>query len=272
MYNTATWLQSPQNMHGVPSHVQLSDGRPSSSNSWKEDTVNGDATEVGTSAGSQAGIDMNDFGIDLNAVSSTSTAMSPTSQAFYSHPYSQHNYFMPGPFNAMPYGSVQWANQSLPLSNYSSLDGATSSTPPQLSAAPSQHSSSQSLMIDPSLTTINGSDSTRQQLSHSPNPSAQPSQPSQPRSYSAFQHPTLSINPSYVLPSQFYSSQPQQASQSQGTLSPHVLHASSPSTTNSTTQSLYSPPLPSTLTSTPTSSTADTQARKDKLLQDIKPL
>jgi len=149
MYNTAAaWLQSSQNVHGV-SHAQLSDGRPSSSTSWKEDTTGGDGAEVGTSASGQPSIDMNDFGIDLNAVPSNSTAMSPTSQAFYSHPYSQHNYFMPGPFNAMPYGSMQWANQSLPLSNYSSLDGATSAAPSsQSSSTPTQHSPPQSMMIE----------------------------------------------------------------------------------------------------------------------------
>jgi len=49
-----------------------------------------------------------------------------SSQSFY--PY-QTGFFLPtsvpGPYNAMPYGST-WVNHSLPLSNYSSLNGATS--------------------------------------------------------------------------------------------------------------------------------------------------
>jgi protein phosphatase 1 regulatory subunit 10 len=82
--------------------------------------------------------------------------MSSSSQPFY--PY-QTGFFMPtavqGPYNAMPYGST-WVNHSLPLSNYSSLNGATSANPSTSISQPqqSQHqqqqepSSPQPMMIE----------------------------------------------------------------------------------------------------------------------------
>ncbi|KAG9317074.1 hypothetical protein JVU11DRAFT_1261 [Chiua virens] len=129
-------------------------------------------------------------------------------------------------------------------------------------------------MIDPALTTISDTESSR--------PYAQPSsqvvsttQQTQSRSQQPqyqYQQPTLSINPSYVLPSHFYSHSPQhQQSQSQPTtLSPHVLHSPSTSMTG-TLSSYYSPSTSSTSTSTPAAS-INPQARKDKFSADIRSL
>src|ERR1700722_1441210 len=60
----------------------------------------------------------------------SSSASSPP-PPFYGHSY-QNNFFLPsavpGPYNAIAYGST-WGNQSqLPLSNYSTLNGATTTT------------------------------------------------------------------------------------------------------------------------------------------------
>lgn len=108
---------------------------------------------------------------------------------------------------------------------------------------------------------------------------------SQPRHPYQYQHPTLSINPAYVLPAHFYSShltQHQPTSQSQGTLSPHVLHSPT-STMIGQLSSFYaqSPSTPSTSTATTATSTAaapvqpptiNIQARKDSFITDVRPL
>lgn len=58
------------------------------------------------------------------SASSSSSASSAPSQAY---PYQQYNYYVPGPYNSTPYGSTQWNPASVPLSSYSSLNGATTS-------------------------------------------------------------------------------------------------------------------------------------------------
>jgi len=133
---------------------------------------------------------------------------------------------------------------------------------------------------------MNGSTSEpSRQYTQSPTHSAQPNPQSQPRQQYQYQHPTLSINPSYVLPAHFYSShltQHQPSSQSQGTLSPHVLH--SPTTTMMGPLSSFymqSPSTPSTSTTATTGTSTTTpaqpptisiQARKDNFTTDIRPL
>jgi protein phosphatase 1 regulatory subunit 10 len=115
---------------------------------------------------------------------------------------------------------------------------------------------------------------TSRQYSQLPNHVAQTTQQSQPRQQQQpqYQHqqPTLSINPSYVLPSHFYSHSLQhQHSQSQvpTTLSPHVLHSPSTPITGALS-SLYSP---STSTSTAAAPIVNLQARKDKFSADVRP-
>jgi protein phosphatase 1 regulatory subunit 10 len=102
-------------------------------------------------------------------------------------------------------------------------------------------------------------------------PATQQAQSRQQQSQYQYQQPTLSINPSYVLPSHFYSPQHQhQHAQSQpATLSPHVLHSPSTSMTG-ILSSFYSPSTSSTSTSTPAVS-INPQARKDKFSADIRP-
>lgn len=127
------------------------------------------------------------------------------------------------------------------------------------------------LFHSPALTTISDSEAGRSY----PQPSNPPAQTqSRPQPQYQYQQPTLSINPSYVLPPHFYSHSTQhQHSQSQSqpaTLSPHVLHSPSTSMAGNLS-SFFSPSTSSTSTSTPSVS-INPQARKDKFSADIKPL
>ncbi|KAJ7229156.1 hypothetical protein GGX14DRAFT_416895 [Mycena pura] len=159
------------------------------------------------------------------ASSSTTSAASPSSaQSGFS--------FYPGFYGAGAssyYSSwaTPQASQSpdpLPLSNYSTLNGATSTN-----TASSSQPSNANMMIDPTLTTMNGSTSngTHHSYPQQPNYSAQTSTQPQ-RQYYLGQFPI-----SYYLPQQ------QQQQQQQGTLSPHALHAP---TTNSLANAYYSQP------------------------------
>lgn len=72
---------------------------------------------------------------------STSSSISQP-PAYYGGPFNPfYLSSVPGPYNAVPYGSMSWTNPQthLPLSNYSTLNGATSTTSSQQSA--SQHQS-----------------------------------------------------------------------------------------------------------------------------------
>lgn len=104
--------------------------------------------------------------------------------------------------------------------------------------------------------------------------STQARQPLQPQQHSLpqsqpqypFQQSTLSVNPSYVLPSHFYShSLQRQQPQVQTTLSPHVLHSPTTPATSGISSIQLSPVA--TL-STP----LNPEARKNKLSTDIRPL
>ncbi|KAG6873975.1 hypothetical protein C0995_007931 [Termitomyces sp. Mi166 len=236
----------------------LSDERPSTS------TVNGAES---SSSSSSLAMDMSDFPLADMAVQSTSTT---NSQQFFSYP--AHNYLNFSPFNTMAYGSSSWpatttttttTQSHVPLSNYSSLNGATTSaTPPSTlasaSSQPQQHSPPQSkqpsqtpsqlhqaMIIDPSLATLNGTSRTTTtaapNMQHYPhaNYNAQSSalqpQPSSSSSASALsQQPQFTYSqlfPSlYRAPASYYQSQQQQQQQQQqqapqGTLSPQALHA-----------------------------------------------
>ncbi|KAG1767704.1 hypothetical protein EV702DRAFT_1146166 [Suillus placidus] len=269
----------------------LTGGTPSTDD-WKEQSspTNGAGVPPGTTA-QQPSLDLSDYTIGDLAGPSTSSSISPP-PAYYGGPFNPfYLSSVPGPYNAVPYGSMSWTNPQthLPLSNYSTLNGATSATSSQQSA--SQHQSppaqnQQPMMIDPALTTMNGSGSEPpRQYTQSPTHVAQSTSQSQPRHPYQYQHPTLSINPAYVLPPHFYSShltQHQPTSQSQGTLSPHVLHSPT-STMMGQLSSFYaqSPSTPSTSTvTTATSTTAapaqpptiNIQARKDSFVTDVRPL
>ncbi|KAG2114708.1 uncharacterized protein F5147DRAFT_677688 [Suillus discolor] len=269
----------------------LTGGTPSTDD-WKEQSspTNGAGGPPGTAA-QQPSLDLSDYTIGDLAGPSTSSSISQP-PAYYGGPFNPfYLSSVPGPYNAVPYGSMSWTNPQthLPLSNYSTLNGATSTTSSQQSA--SQHQSppapnQQPMMIDPALTTMNGSGSEPpRQYTQSPTHVAQPTPQSQPRHPYQYQHPTLSINPAYVLPAHFYSShltQHQPTSQSQGTLSPHVLHSPT-STMIGQLSSFYtqSPSTPSTSTATTATSTAaapaqpptiNIQARKDSFVTDVRPL
>ncbi|KAI6168929.1 hypothetical protein EDD17DRAFT_1772627 [Pisolithus thermaeus] len=223
--------QWPQNITD-----QAVDPSLSSNDDWKDRST---ATSSSSSSGAggstttaQPGLDLNDFGLgDIPATfddhtpagPSTSSSISPPPQSYFPQSFP--------PFYVPP--------TPLPLTTYSTLNGATSasqaSTSQQQQASLPANSTQSQMMIDPVLTTMSGSESAQ----HYPQSSNH-------------ENPTLSINPAYVLPSHFYSSQHQQ-SQVQTTLSPH---------------------LESTLrqSAAASSSTANSEARRTKLSADIRSL
>ncbi|KAI0289517.1 hypothetical protein BC826DRAFT_1098506 [Russula brevipes] len=234
--NASTWLQhSPaqvaQSSPAVQNDIADSRRRPSSnSNDWKDPPSPASGSN-GASAGS-GNIDLHDFGLgDLSTPQTSSTPLAASSPFFnYSN-----NFFLPSvpaSYNAMTYGSSSWSPQpgQVPLSTYSTLNGATSANSPAPLSQPSQTN------IDPALTTLSTSNP---QLSYSPpsNPSQQ--QPTSQHHLSLHsQYPQLSSlsiaysqasNPLASTLSQTAQSQLQSQSQqpqsSQGTLSPFALHA-----------------------------------------------
>ncbi|TFK64898.1 hypothetical protein BDN72DRAFT_889470 [Pluteus cervinus] len=186
-----------------------------------------------------------------------SQTLSPTPR-FYSQ-YATTPYYTAAPFNAIPYGP--WTvSTHIPLSSYSSLDGATSTSsstsPPasQTQATPQQApQASQQMMIDPALTTMSSTTTTQQptlsqhsQYSKSPsftNPTPPATQQQARSHFNPYsQLHTYGISPAY------YQHHPPQ-----GTLSPQALH--SPNTLSSiapiSTTSFYAvhqpqQPVPST--------------------------
>ncbi|KAF8450984.1 hypothetical protein L210DRAFT_3470435 [Boletus edulis BED1] len=269
--------QWPQNVPDSQ-HVHV-DGAPPSNDDWKDRSAPN--TSAGGSTAAQP-LDLSDFGLgDIPGPTSTSTSISSPPQPYYAHAHPYQSFYIstvPAPYNAMAYGSMSWTGASapLPLSSYSTLNGATTSTSQQQIASPPPLPPPQpQLMIDPALTTINDTETTRpySQSSSQVVPATQQT-PRQQQPQYQYQQPTLSINPSYVLPSHFYSHSPQhQHAQSQSqpaTLSPHVLH--SPSTSMAgILSSFYSPSTSSASTSTSAVS-INPQARKDKFSADIRPL
>ncbi|KAH0839546.1 hypothetical protein J3R83DRAFT_432 [Lanmaoa asiatica] len=273
--------QWPQNVPD-PQHVHV-DGAPPSNDDWKDRSAPN--TSAGGSAAAQPSLDLSDFGLGDIPGPSTATSISPPPQSYYAHPY-QSFYIstVPAPYNAMAYGSLSWPNASapLPLSSYSTLNGATTSSLSQPSTSQQQMASpppppppQPQLMIDPALTTISDTETGRpySQPSSQVAPATQQAQSRQQQPQYQYQ-PTLSINPSYVLPSHFYSHSPQhQHTQSQSpptTLSPHVLHSPSASMTGALS-SFFSPSTSSTSTSTSAVS-INPQVRRDKFSADIRPL
>ncbi|KAI0751637.1 hypothetical protein C8Q80DRAFT_1218314 [Daedaleopsis nitida] len=142
------------------------------------------------------------------------------------------------PYNAVQYGASAWpstSTQQLPLSSYSSLNGATSTS----SHGQSQSPPSNAMVIDPALTMNGSAASPPQQFQQSAFLSSQPQSRMQYQYPQQSHSPALSINPAYVHSNpQHYQQQPQHhmslprhhshsppQPQQQGTLSPFVLHS-----------------------------------------------
>lgn len=254
----------------------------SSNDDWKERatvTTNGSSGAGGSTTTAHPGLDLSDFGLgDIPAGPSTSSSISPPSQSYFPQAFPPFYVpSVPGPYNAMPYSAMSWSSQPtpLPLTTYSTLNGATSTSSSASQASTSQQSSSPAnstqsqMMIDPVLTTMSGSESAQHYTQPSSHENLQRTQPQasqsqqtqQQQAQYSYQQPTLSINPAYVLPPHFYSPQHQQH-QVQTNLSPHVLH------TPSTPQSgIHSSP-----SAAASSSTANSEARRIKLSSDIRSL
>jgi len=162
--NASSWLQHSPTQVAQPSPVVQNDiadsQRPSNSNDWK-----GPPPSTSDSNGASAvsgNIDLHDFGLgDLSgkhrvhapmiclldalpnepdwvypAPQASSTSLA-TSSPFFNY---SNNFFLPSvpaPYNAMGYASSSWSPQpgQVPLSTYSTLNGATSANsqapPPQ---------------------------------------------------------------------------------------------------------------------------------------------
>lgn len=169
--------------------------------------------------------------------SSGSSSMTPVQQYYstFSQGLSQggHQYY--APYNIVAYGQTPWISQPLPLSSYSTLNGATSSTGQsslRQSPAPTtiecvtllkylftwSEPTLHLTFFSPALT-VNGNASSSNQI-YSPPPSAsQARSTSGPTFINHFQHPQpppSTINPMFIQ---------QQQQQQQRTLSPAQLHS-----------------------------------------------
>ncbi|KAH9991625.1 hypothetical protein BJV74DRAFT_412128 [Russula compacta] len=171
----------------------------------------------------------------------------------------------------MSYGSSSWSPQPglVPLSTYSTLNGATSASSQAPPSQPSQ------INIDPALTTLNTSSP---QLSYSPPTNVSRQQASQHHLPLHSQYPQLSsLSIAYTpissppltstLPQTTQSqlpSQSQQPQSSQGTLSPFALHA--PQHLSSIAPSSFYSAAPQSDSPAPPS-----QSRREAFLNAIKP-
>lgn len=155
-----SWLQQQH----VP---DVHDGRTTTNDDWKEVAA---STSGAGSSGVQPSMDMSDFALGISGEqfahlnrspqyldlhpSDRRTAPSPTttlpqqSQSSY-YPFPQHpNYFLagtPGTYSGLHYATPTWpapvSNSHIPLSSYSSLNGATSSaSTPMQSSQPASSS------------------------------------------------------------------------------------------------------------------------------------
>ncbi|PFH50568.1 hypothetical protein AMATHDRAFT_75551 [Amanita thiersii Skay4041] len=258
------WVQHSQLLPESSQHAQHDARAPAALvDDWTKDrsTSTAQTGAVGSSHPATTTLDMSDFTLaDLGGSStSTSSIASPTQSYFTSFPHS--SYYLPASYTQIPYGA-SWSTVTVPLSNYSTLNGATSSSsssssPPSTSQTPQQQqqpqqpapasSSSQqqeqqeaqpssqqqaqqqqqsinpqSMVIDPALTTLSTSNSNSLQHIFVQSSQFSPPQPQQ-QARSQYQVPQH-INP-YLFP---YHRQQHQAT-SQGTLSPQALHTPSSS-------------------------------------------
>ncbi|KAK7051240.1 hypothetical protein VNI00_004740 [Paramarasmius palmivorus] len=210
----------------------LSDGQRSQPSSVVDDWVKERSTSTTPAAAS--GSSSASPTLDLDFINDMALSTSGSNSSLFV-PFQTNSYYG-SPYNTIPYGSSSWAgNSSLPLSSYSSLNGATTSTttsssPPQnhQSSPPIQHQHSppiSSMVIDPALTSAGGSagpPKQNHQYSHSPPP--QSTGPAFPYS----QYSTLSSLIPHLYP-QAQQRPQQHSAPSQGTLSPQALHTTAPS-------------------------------------------
>ncbi|PPQ81083.1 hypothetical protein CVT25_014546 [Psilocybe cyanescens] len=226
----------------------------------------------------------------------TDLAGPSSSQPFY-QPYG--NYYIQAPFTTMAYGTP-WPT-TVPLSNYSSLNGATTSSssqsqqqqqqqqqqpqqqqqqsPQQQHQSPQipqqqiqlqNHSStSQHMIIDPVLT-LNGSSSSSMQPSFSLSPSftpqsSQQQQPQQQQQQQSQPQSQMQQRPQYynhlIYPSPYYRQPPQPAPQ--GTLSPQALHSPTNPMMSIIPNTFYSPHQ----TQSPIQSNGQSQQQQQQPLQ-----
>ncbi|KAG7446023.1 uncharacterized protein BT62DRAFT_1006200 [Guyanagaster necrorhizus] len=299
------WI-SPQQQTQIltePSQQSLHESRPTSSlEDWSKERTASTGTSTSTptvtttsTAPTTAALDFADIMGDI-ATTGSSSALSPQSTAFYQ---SFQNYFQ-APFNSIPYGAAWNSQSTVPLSNYSSLNGATSAGPsssptsqpatqpqpqpqPQHQAAP-QHSPPlqaqsppQPMIIDPALTTLNGAATNGLQQYSQPSSF----QPQQSRTSYPFTHLSLSLSNSN--PYLYSHSYPQQiaTASAQGTLSPQALHSPSQLMTTIVPSQFYGKPQPSGPQSAPPAAPppapsqppgSTPQERKQQFLTSIRPL
>ncbi|KAF9458016.1 hypothetical protein BDZ94DRAFT_1271762 [Collybia nuda] len=282
------WVQQPQ-LLSDPSHQH--ETRPSATlaDDWPKDRSTTTATTGAAGspiAGGGTAMDISDFTTlgDMGGATTSTPSLSSPPQTFYT-PYS-NSYFVQSPYT-MSYGSA-WPG--LPLSNYSSLNGATTSSSagsssqqqqqmqptlqpkpqsqPQSQLSQSHQATPQPMLIDPALTTTNGSSSSNMQHYPQANYTAQSSQPQRnPYQYNQHIHQALP----YTLPTTYFTSSHLQQQQPQGTLSPQALHSPSSALMGSLTPtSFYSQPPP--VASTSQKPTITPQERKQRFRSSLEPL
>ncbi|KAF8629618.1 hypothetical protein AX15_003356 [Amanita polypyramis BW_CC] len=305
------WVQHPQLLPDSPQHVQhvQHDPRPSApiADDWSKDraTPTGQAPPPNSSHTPATTLDISDFttlgDIGASSASSSSSVASPTQSFFASFPHG--SYFLPS-YNHIPYGS-SWTTAPVPLSSYSTLNGATTSNSsssgqlqgqqqaqaqqispplsPQQSQSQQQQVQSQAqqqqqqqasppqpMVIDPALTTISAPNSgTLHQLYAQSAHYLSQQQQQRPPFQLSHLHPQLSYVSSYYR---------QQQPPSQGTLSPQALHTPSSSLLSSiSATSFYGQLNPVATTSVGTGSetqvltTLSPQERKQQFQSSIKP-
>ncbi|KAI0299760.1 hypothetical protein B0F90DRAFT_1668591 [Multifurca ochricompacta] len=277
--NTSGWLQHSPTQVARSSQVvvqnDLADSqRPPNSTDWKDPSPSSASGSNGAPSVS-GNIDLHDFGLgDLSAPQTSSTSLT-TSSSFFNYP---NNFFLPSvpaPYNGITYGTSSWSPQpgQVPLSTYSTLNGATSTTSPQ--SPPSQSSQPNIEFASPALTTLSTSSPP---LSYSSPTTVSQQQAPQHHLSLHSQYPqlsSLSIAYTQASPSPLTSNlsqatqtqthpQSQQSQPSQGTLSPFALHAP---------QHLSSIPPSSFYTATTQSDSLvlPSQSRREAFLNSIKP-
>lgn len=87
--------------------------------------------------------------MDLSDIPASSTAAPSSPQQSFYAPFQHNGFFVPSPYTTMAYGTTPWSSQNpLPLSNYSSLNGATTSS--ASSSSSTQQSTQQQQQQQPS--------------------------------------------------------------------------------------------------------------------------
>ncbi|KAJ7727884.1 hypothetical protein B0H16DRAFT_1677208 [Mycena metata] len=237
MESSLYWL--PQTHQPEPPHHPIHHSPPPQQDWQKQQQSQPGSSSVSPNPPhQQPNLDLSDFttlgDLPVASTSSTSAASPPSAQSPF--------YPFPGFYGSTtPYYNQQWSSAQpsqspdpIPLSNYSTLNGATTTT---TTAPPAQQQQQQQqpaqMMIDPALTTMNGTTSNgHHPYPQQPNYSAQPTTQQQQRQQLAqYSYGTLpSFQMAYYLP--------QQHQQQQGTLSPQALHAP---VTNSLMNAYYQP-------------------------------